>query len=106
MMSRWPQGRRIGTDRSREAALGQVLDVKKFGTHCKADEFAHPADADAEWLGGARRGASGPWSRDESRYPAPHNGRAVSVFPEKAVKGAKQRPEIGRDGEKMLMDIR
>ncbi len=54
----------------------------------------------------ARTGASGPWSRDESRYPAQHNGKAVSVFPEKGVKGAKQRSEIGHDSENMLMDIR
>ena len=54
----------------------------------------------------ARTGASGPWSRDESRYPAQLDGKAVSVSPEKAVKGAKQRSEIGHDSEKMLMDIR
>ena len=30
----------------------------------------------------------------------------MSVSPEKAVKGAKQRSEIGHDSEKMLMDIR
>jgi hypothetical protein len=35
-----------------------------------------------------------------------HNGKAVSVSPEKAVNGAKQRSEIGHDSEKILMDIR
>jgi hypothetical protein len=29
------------------------------------------------------------------------DGKAVSVSPEKAVKGAKQRSEIGHDSEKM-----
>jgi hypothetical protein len=35
-----------------------------------------------------------------------HNGKAFSAFPEKAVKGAKQRSEIGHDSEEMLVDIR
>jgi hypothetical protein len=37
MMSRWPQGRRIGIDRSRVAAFGQVLDGMKFGNHERAE---------------------------------------------------------------------
>jgi hypothetical protein len=45
-----------------------------------------------------RTGASGPKSRDEGRYPAQHDRRAVSVSPEKAVKGAKQRSEIEHRG--------
>ena len=55
MMSRWPHGRRNATDRSRVAALGQVLDGMKFGNHCKVDDFQHQADTER-----VADGANGP----------------------------------------------
>jgi hypothetical protein len=39
-----------------------------------------------------------------SRYAVGDNGEAISAFPEKAVKGAKQRSEIGHDSETMPVD--
>jgi len=69
----------------------------------QAYQFEHQADANAEWLG-RERADLGHVTKAGTRPE--HNGKAMGVSPEKAVKGAKQRSEIGHNSEKMLMDIR